>query len=84
MDVVGTGRTTTGQRQQTWTNDRAGKLIPEGSNATAVTESLFTADMNADGTVDVVTSPRTKSVNSNRFGSFGQVALITHMITQKG
>ena len=84
MDLVSTGRTTTGQRQQTWTNDRAGKLIPEGSNATAVTESLFTADMNADGTVDVVTSPQepNRSIQID-LGASVKSLLLPNMITQK-
>jgi gliding motility-associated-like protein len=84
MDLIGTGNSMAGQQQQTWTNDRTGTLIPEGSRAKAVTESLFTGDMNADGNPDVVTSTQA-SVGSIQIdlGSSVRTLLLPNLIAQK-
>ncbi|HQQ95829.1 MAG TPA: gliding motility-associated C-terminal domain-containing protein [Cyclobacteriaceae bacterium] len=83
-DLVGTGKTTTGLRQQTWTNDGTGTLIPEGAMTAGAKESLFTADMNADGAVDVVTSSKQpiRSIQID-LGTSVKSLLLPNMITQK-
>lgn len=84
MDLFGTGRATTGQQQQTWTNDGMGTLAPEGARATTIIESVFTGDMNADGAIDVVSSMQESGGSIQiDLGSSVRALLLPNLITQK-